>query len=161
MTYLGEILLSIHEDKIPIAGAFAWGSCCLFLRLYVRANACVQPWWIMLNGLVGSPGDSGSNTSTTHPSSGHTNGLPSLCVSDFHCYCFQMAHASHSGVLQGASSINKNRVFVLLVQYQRCCLTVSNSMPVLGLREKQIAFGETHCHFPLQQDCPTGPIQYL
>ncbi|KAJ7267247.1 glycoside hydrolase superfamily [Mycena rebaudengoi] len=24
MTYLGEILLSIHEDKLPIAGAFAW-----------------------------------------------------------------------------------------------------------------------------------------
>lgn len=25
MTYLGEVLLSIHEDKIPIAGTFAWG----------------------------------------------------------------------------------------------------------------------------------------
>ncbi|KAG7088776.1 hypothetical protein E1B28_012742 [Marasmius oreades] len=24
MTYLGEILLAIHEDKLPIAGAFAW-----------------------------------------------------------------------------------------------------------------------------------------
>jgi len=24
MTYLGQILLSIHEDKVPIAGAFAW-----------------------------------------------------------------------------------------------------------------------------------------
>jgi beta-glucosidase len=28
MTYLGEILLSIHEDKLPIAGAFAWGMLC-------------------------------------------------------------------------------------------------------------------------------------
>lgn len=26
LTYLGEILLSIHQDKVPIAGAFAWGS---------------------------------------------------------------------------------------------------------------------------------------
>ena len=25
MTYLGEILLAIHEDKLPIAGTFAWG----------------------------------------------------------------------------------------------------------------------------------------
>ncbi|KAL0577531.1 hypothetical protein V5O48_004472 [Marasmius crinis-equi] len=25
MTYLGELLLAIHEDKLPIAGAFAWG----------------------------------------------------------------------------------------------------------------------------------------
>jgi len=24
MTYLGEMLLAIHEDKLPIAGAFAW-----------------------------------------------------------------------------------------------------------------------------------------
>jgi len=24
MTYLGQILLSIHEDGVPIAGAFAW-----------------------------------------------------------------------------------------------------------------------------------------
>ncbi|EEB93506.1 hypothetical protein MPER_07823 [Moniliophthora perniciosa FA553] len=24
MTYLGEILLAIHEDKLPIAGIFAW-----------------------------------------------------------------------------------------------------------------------------------------
>ncbi|KAJ8507773.1 hypothetical protein ONZ45_g9889 [Pleurotus djamor] len=25
MTYLGEVLLAIHEDKLPIAGTFAWG----------------------------------------------------------------------------------------------------------------------------------------
>ena len=25
MTYLGESLLAIHEDGIPLAGAFAWG----------------------------------------------------------------------------------------------------------------------------------------
>lgn len=25
MTYLGEALLSIHEDGIPLAGAFSWG----------------------------------------------------------------------------------------------------------------------------------------
>ncbi|KAF7324651.1 Glycoside hydrolase family 1 protein [Mycena kentingensis (nom. inval.)] len=25
MTYLGQILLAIHEDKVPIMGAFAWG----------------------------------------------------------------------------------------------------------------------------------------
>lgn len=32
MTYLGEMLLSIHEDNVPIAGAFSWG---LFLSLIV------------------------------------------------------------------------------------------------------------------------------
>jgi len=25
MSYLGEILLAIQEDKLPIAGIFAWG----------------------------------------------------------------------------------------------------------------------------------------
>ena len=25
MTYLGEALLSIHEDGVPLAGAFSWG----------------------------------------------------------------------------------------------------------------------------------------
>lgn len=25
MSYLGEILRAIHEEKLPIAGAFAWG----------------------------------------------------------------------------------------------------------------------------------------
>lgn len=25
MSYLGEMLLSIHEDGVPLAGAFAWG----------------------------------------------------------------------------------------------------------------------------------------
>lgn len=35
MTYLGEILLAIHEDKIPIAGAFAWGT---FSYEYLASN---------------------------------------------------------------------------------------------------------------------------
>lgn len=26
MTYLGEIVLSIHEDKVPVAGTFSWGT---------------------------------------------------------------------------------------------------------------------------------------
>ncbi len=25
LTYLGEMLLSIHEDGVPVQGAFAWG----------------------------------------------------------------------------------------------------------------------------------------
>jgi hypothetical protein len=34
MTYLGQILLSIHEDKVPIMGAFAWGG--EYLLSFVR-----------------------------------------------------------------------------------------------------------------------------
>lgn len=26
MTYLGEVLLAIHEDKLPLMGTFAWGN---------------------------------------------------------------------------------------------------------------------------------------
>ena len=32
MTYLGEALLAIHEDGIPLAGTFSWGESFLTLE---------------------------------------------------------------------------------------------------------------------------------
>ncbi len=40
MTYLGEMLLSIHEDNVPIAGAFSWGPSAFHLVLvFIRLRS--------------------------------------------------------------------------------------------------------------------------
>lgn len=39
MTYLGELLLAIHEDGIPVAGAFSWGkSYVVVIRVILDAS---------------------------------------------------------------------------------------------------------------------------
>ena len=48
MTYLGEALLAIHEDNIPLAGTFAWGKPSFlvgvlqFVRTHPLASAMVD-----------------------------------------------------------------------------------------------------------------------
>lgn len=38
MTYLGEALLAIHEDGIPLAGAFSWGKNILDHKICCEAH---------------------------------------------------------------------------------------------------------------------------
>ncbi|TFK33480.1 hypothetical protein BDQ12DRAFT_615291, partial [Crucibulum laeve] len=42
LTYLGEILLAIHKDKTPVAGAFAWDR--VIIRLSLKAMLDNAEW---------------------------------------------------------------------------------------------------------------------